>query len=106
MQNMRRVPMCNANRMGNANLSNAHYASTHAQQGAMPTCEEKNGINRTTDRTTGNCLNGMPSLAMVYVPCQAFSELYDLDNGLKNGTIFRTLNMPFQPGYGKRGCGQ
>lgn len=52
---------------------------------------------------TPDCLSGMPSLAMVYAPCQVFADLYELDEGLRNGTIFRALNKPFQPGYRKRG---
>ena len=58
------------------------------------------------------CLSGMESLGMVYAPCQAFANLYNLDEGLESGTIFRELNMPFRPGYGcvnpnaRRGCGR
>ena len=62
--------------------------------------------------TESDCLSGMVSLGMVYGPCQAFANLYDLHEGLANGTVFRDLNLPFRPGYGcvnpgaRRGCGQ
>ncbi len=49
---------------------------------------------------TGDCLQGTPSLAMVYGPCQEFTNLYGLDEGLKNGTIFRDLDLIFRPGNG------
>jgi hypothetical protein len=39
-------------------------------------------------------LEGM-SLAMVYAPCQYFDKLYEPMEGLRCGTIFCKLNMPF-----------
>ncbi len=47
---------------------------------------------------SGDCLTAAPSLAMVYGPCQSFTGLYSLDEGLKNGTIFKELNLVFRPG--------
>jgi hypothetical protein len=41
-----------------------------------------------------SCLEGM-SLAMVYAPCQYFDKLYEPMEGLRCGTIFCKLNMPF-----------
>lgn len=35
-------------------------------------------------------------LAMVYTPMQAFENLYDMDAALKNGTLFRDLDLPFR----------
>jgi hypothetical protein len=43
------------------------------------------------------CLEGM-SLAMVYSPCQHFEKLYEPMEGLRCGTIFCKLNMPFTGG--------
>jgi hypothetical protein len=40
------------------------------------------------------CLNGM-SLAMVYSPCQAFEELYPVDEAICHGTLFAALDKPF-----------
>ncbi len=36
-----------------------------------------------------------PRLGFVYVPYQHFRNLYDLKDALKNGTIFKELNIPF-----------
>ena len=38
-------------------------------------------------------LNDYP-LAMVYVPCQAFRNLYDTDTALGQGTLFAELDLP------------
>ncbi|MBQ7475135.1 MAG: spore coat associated protein CotJA [Clostridia bacterium] len=45
-------------------------------------------------------LYGAP-LAMVYSPVQRFEDLYDPEEGLQRGTIFRALDLPFYP----TGCG-
>ena len=37
------------------------------------------------------------SLAMVYSPCQAFDDLYEVDIALLHGTIFKELDKPFYP---------
>ena len=37
------------------------------------------------------------SLAMVYSPRQAFTDLYDTETGLTRGTIFARLDLPFEP---------
>ena len=36
-------------------------------------------------------------LAMVYSPYQPFDDLYDLEEALNAGTIFRALDYPFLP---------
>lgn len=47
-----------------------------------------------------NMKNMQPmSLAMAYVPWQKWSNTYPLDEGLKKGTIFPDLDLPFE---GKR----
>ena len=45
--------------------------------------------------TTPSCLNGYP-LAMVYAPTQAFDQLYDCEQWLEKGTIFKALDFPFR----------
>jgi len=37
-----------------------------------------------------------PRLGFVYVPYQRFQNLYGLSDALKNGTIFKELNIPFK----------
>jgi hypothetical protein len=36
-----------------------------------------------------------PRLGFVYVPYQRFENLYSQSEALKNGTIFKDLNIPF-----------
>ena len=50
----------------------------------------------------GGPLEGYP-LAMVYGPDQAWRELYEEEEALTNGTLFRELNFPFCPGCRKSG---
>ena len=53
---------------------------------------------------TDNCLcDGQPiSLAMAYVKVQPFGGLYEPCEGLKNGTLFADLNMPYCAGGRRR----
>ena len=37
----------------------------------------------------------MPSLAMVYAPKQTFTDLYEPEEALARGTLFRELDLPF-----------
>ena len=48
------------------------------------------------------CLKGYP-LAMVYAPCQVFGDLYDAQTALKQGTLFKELDLPFE-GAGTGAC--
>ena len=47
----------------------------------------------------------MPSLASVYAPVQHWRELYDMEYGFHQGTIFKELNFPFICGEHKGGNG-
>ena len=53
-------------------------------------------------------LRGYP-LASVYSPLQEWREIYDIENGLKRGTIFKELDLPFygdgRGGSCNSGCG-
>ncbi|MDO4746525.1 MAG: spore coat associated protein CotJA [Bacillota bacterium] len=40
-------------------------------------------------------------IAMTYVPMQRWEKIYDFDKGLKAGTIFPCLHLPFVGGYKK-----
>ncbi|MBQ8185146.1 MAG: spore coat associated protein CotJA [Lachnospiraceae bacterium] len=42
-------------------------------------------------------------VAMLYVPWQKWNQTYELDRGLKAGTIFPELDKPFR-GIRKGGC--
>lgn len=43
-----------------------------------------------------SCLNGY-SLAMAYCPDQEFDNLFEVDEALSHGTLFRELEFPFYP---------
>ena len=44
-------------------------------------------------------------LAMVYSPLQKFCDLYDLDDALESGTLFKELDLPFKgESVAKGGC--
>lgn len=43
------------------------------------------------------------SLAMVYSPVQEFEDLYDAEQGLHRGTIFRQLDLPLKVGRCQEG---
>lgn len=63
------------------------YASAAAQSQNM------------TEGEGGALSNGQLSLAMAYVPFQEFRDLYEPDEALSAGTLFRELEKPF---YGQR----
>lgn len=51
------------------------------------------------DRETcevNSCLNGK-HLAMAYFPDQSFDEMFDVDEALSHGTLFKKLELPFYP---------
>ncbi|MDY2628124.1 MAG: spore coat associated protein CotJA [Lachnospiraceae bacterium] len=39
-----------------------------------------------------------PSLAMAYVPCQKFEELFSVSESMSRGTVFPGLYKPFEKG--------
>ena len=53
------------------------------------------------DNGCENCsVNGM-RIGMTYTPMQPWEQIYDLGTGLKAGTIFPCLHMPFVGGGGR-----
>jgi len=49
-------------------------------------------------------LAGLP-LAMAYVPMQEWRNLFDLENGFDEGTLFKELDFPFYPtSCPRKGC--
>lgn len=49
---------------------------------------------------TSCCCDAVPEcLAIASVPCQSFDgRLYDDDEALKHGTVFKALDLPFYAG--------
>ena len=61
--------------------------------GAMPEAEDAGCADNCT---SGRCpLSGYP-LAMVYSPEQGFENMYEPEEGLARGTLFKALDMPFE----------
>lgn len=57
-------------------------------------------MNNTTNQT--HHMNHDPMvLAMAYVPVQQWQDLYEPEEALSNGTIFRQLKLPFEGGAGR-----
>ncbi|MBE6709050.1 MAG: spore coat associated protein CotJA [Ruminococcaceae bacterium] len=56
-------------------------------------------------RSNGNVeISGNYSLVMAYVQMQQFGDLFELDEGLHEGTIFKKLRFPFYPTPCRREC--
>ena len=86
----------NVDNSRNCLYRNLRYQNrSHFEQTRAPRAEEKN-----TDRCE------YPSLAMVYMPFQEWTELYGYKAALCNGTLFKQLNNPFLAGNrgGRAGC--
>lgn len=51
-----------------------------------------------TERGGGNVgFTGNYSLAMAYVPMQEFDDLFEMEEGFCEGTVFKGLRFPFYP---------
>lgn len=69
-----------------------HHAVRRARQNAPSDSQQDS-----CGRCASTPLSGY-SLAMVYSPCQEFTELYEAEEGFSRGTIFSQLDKPFLPG--------
>lgn len=69
-----------------------HHAVRRARQNAPSDSQQDS-----CGRCASTPLSGY-SLAMVYAPCQEFTELYEAEEGFSRGTIFSQLDKPFLPG--------
>jgi hypothetical protein len=43
-------------------------------------------------------------VAMVYSPCQPWNNVYKLEVALERGTLFKDLDLPFEPKQRRGGC--
>ena len=57
------------------------------------------GCEKDEDCAKKNCLSGYP-LAMSYTPDQEWRNLFEIEEALHHGTIFRELELPFYPACG------
>lgn len=60
-----------------------------------PNVSTRNNCRRTHDNDVE--IMGNYSLAMAYVQMQKFDDLFDIENGFCEGTIFKGLRFPFYP---------
>ena len=71
-----------------------YYNGSAFNRRVVPNAQAVASINLNNAEQKNPCLEGM-SLAMVYSPCQHFEKLYEPMEGLRRGTIFCALDMPF-----------
>ncbi|MDO4544520.1 MAG: spore coat associated protein CotJA [Bacillota bacterium] len=64
---------------------------------ACPICPEEQACGKTGTIDVETAFDSWP-VAMTYVPRQPWETPYDLASGLAAGTIFPSLNLPFQGG--------
>lgn len=77
--------------MGRPDMSNSNMNSA---------CNNNSDMNRRTPNHDFNVDSGKFPIGMGYVPMQTWGNLYPLEQGLREGTIFMELNQIF---CGKRG---
>ena len=67
------------------------------------TCPIRYSRGKAAEETGRCCPARGRSLAMVYSPVQEFEELYEAEDGLHRGTIFRQLDLPLTVGKCQEG---
>ena len=88
--------------------------STAGRSGRYDSHEHRNsgcGCEAARERRDSDCgcadlrtLRGYP-LAMVYAPDHEWDDMYDEEEALSRGTLFRPLDLPFYPGKCGGSCG-
>ena len=58
------------------------------------------GCDKNEECAKKNCLSGYP-IAMSYTPDQEWKDLFEIEEALYHGTIFRELELPFYPSCGR-----
>lgn len=103
-----------------ASMTSRKHIPTFAQDNRtdVPQLDERprtlcNGLEGRAEEGAGGSFNnetdqvmckGMPSLAMVYSPVQAFHKILTPANGLAHGSIFEELILPFEGDRHENGC--
>lgn len=86
---------CRRNTVYNADRSCTVRRNTEPHRDCR--CSEKAKYN-------GVGFTGNYSLAMAYVPMQDFEDLFELEEGFCEGTIFKSLRFPFYPTPCRKEC--
>lgn len=95
-------------------LTNRNTPPRRRCDGSLARGEAVSGFDNTTDcgcvsgdscgiACTGWGLNNYP-VAMVYSPCQPWTNVYKPEVALERGTIFKDLDLPFEGGTRRGGC--
>lgn len=72
-------------------------SSTGRTNGTQRRCQRNDSCSCSNSCMNDNsCLSSFP-LAMVYCPDQEWRELYNEDEALSAGTMFKELELPFYP---------
>lgn len=79
--------------------------NAQSREERAPSCRDvKNDTCALGERSTWG-LTGYP-IASVYAPLQSFTELYDHATALRQGTLFKELDLPFEGiSVTRGGCG-
>ena len=96
---------CAENRRTNKNVRpDSHSKNTASVKTSAGVCTDNRINNRYTDGCKNGSYNGGNveftgnySLAMAYVPLQEFGDLFDIEEGFCEGTVFKALRFPFYP---------
>ena len=76
-----------------------------ASRDCMCRCEHSNSMSDRCSECEMPSFNTNTALAIVYSPDHSFNDMYDAEEGLCEGTLFRRLNKPFE-GATVRGGGR
>jgi len=82
--------------------ANTNFRSNCSARSPIGSCEN---VRRDCRSSGGNVeLTGNYSLVMAYVQMQEFGDLFDIDKGFCEGTIFKGLRFPFYPTPCRKEC--
>lgn len=83
---------------GGVNCRGEQLREESAPVMAGETCRAEHGMGCGGNGAAFGVPGGM--LAALYIPVQEFEDLYDEETALKQGTLFRGLDLPFRGGKG------
>ena len=80
----------NSSKLRSCNYNEEKYGARREES------PENNGSGGCENCISNSCINKYPP-AMVYCPDHEFSDLYECEEALEHGTLFRVLNLEFYP---------
>ncbi len=85
---------------GQLNCRGERVTQQNEREASAPVWASSKGCDHTCGAGGGRFGMEGGKLAALYLPVQAFEELYDEDTALQRGTLFRALDLPFGGGKG------